>query len=174
MKKLTLIIVSIFSFSVLSFSQKTEFENFLLKPKFDYSLELGSGFIKSNSFSGFYNYLSPSINYSVQNKFVVNAGFMLINSPNFGISNTENTGNSFSSFVFVGAEYLLTDKFSVNGKILYPTNTFINMNKENNMNIIPKIYSFGAKYKFNENFSFGIQVTNSSNNLYPIYNGVNE
>jgi len=99
--------------------------------KIDYSLELGTGVSLFNGNTLMYNFVAPQFNYSLKNNIIVSAGIMVLNSNTIS-SNNENTENSsfMNTYLYAGVTYLVNEKLSVNGKIIYSDNMLLN--KQNN------------------------------------------
>lgn len=166
MKKIYLVIISLVA--SLNFVNAQDDLVFQPENKIDYSLELGTGVSLFNGNTLMYNFVAPQFNYSVKNNIIVSAGIMVLNLNTIKSNNENNQNSSFmNTYLYAGVTYLVNEKLSVNGKIIYSDNMLLN--RQNNNTYKPQTYSIGAKYKFSDSFSVGVQFSNSSynnNNLF--------
>jgi len=132
-----------------------------------------TGFQGGNAFSTF---VAPEFNYPLSKRFILDAGFAVVNTSfnanHSGMNDSQKksfNNNYTSTFIYGGGKYLLNDRFTLSGLAYTQVGAFGNNNyqqKEFNNNIKGAV--FGIDYKLTENSSIGIHMNYSNGNS--IYN----
>jgi hypothetical protein len=142
----------------------------ILSPsRLNFKLDLGFGYT-GGSYSGFYTYIAPYLRYALTPKFKLDVGGML--SQGSYTYNYENTGNlnGTSTFLFARGNYLINDKFTLEGtifKTFYP-NPPIRSDLTSKYATDNFGYGLGLDYKINKHMSLGAHIIMSKglNNNY--------
>jgi hypothetical protein len=141
---------------------------------YSFHFTAGSSFMAGSGFSAMNTYVAPEMNYSLNKKFTLIAGFAIVNT-NFHSSFAGNkdlqtkpfASNYTSSFVYAGGKYKLNDRITLSGAAYTQVNTF--ENPDNNNNAFDKNVkgaALGVDYKLSEKSSIGIEL-NFSNGHSP-------
>ncbi|HBS86125.1 MAG: hypothetical protein A2W91_07800 [Bacteroidetes bacterium GWF2_38_335] len=164
-----LFLILAFIFSVGLFAQPGSDSLRIESNRIGSGITVGTSFISAGNGKTMYcSYFAPHVEYDLTSRFRINVGGMLVNTNLFGVQPDETSSSgyavsngAFSTFLYLSGSYELSSKLVVSGTVFKS----VRSNSYSSNSPVLDIYELGLEYKFNDNFSVGIEMKYINSNM---------